>query len=635
METQHMKNYFAPASIGQIGNAIRTNADPAIEHSSEEPMTKNSRYSEPIASSSNRTPNIRKKTSFKDLPPEMVEEVLSNAFTLDLLHCRLVNRQWNEISSRIIQERDDISLCFEYSLGRYVQRFQQRQCKPCSLNIRRSVPALSVKHLTDLVICLNESPLFPFTSYRFDQLTTDLLVSMIDFIRNWGNRVRSLRVSFSDSRGNVEILLKMLCGRLPNLKKLTFGPSSPIPTTISLSFDSHQLRLPKLEVLCIPNDNFRIYGTMVEDILTASSNLKTFLMIEQAVSPNDMEILYKSEKLHCLKDLKIVVTEELIAYWKESPDRFELQLRSLSLSFNDIIYLDHELNSSASEIVNRLFHSSRNTLQTLVTQPLGPLIGLVFPKFDRLRQLRLRQELTQKDYQIFPFSFDWPHKLPNINELDVDILSDEHNLMFDESLKCLPNIEILRVSWKRNRHVFAELIKRTPNVKTLAIRDDYSFWFRRVRHINFEEISTYLPKLENLSWQIHIKNSFWYKLDAVITGLPANFCKSLAEEFRNENDLSADKVSKYWKRCNPSIHDLTELKTLHIHFDKCTYYIKDEDDDSDDGNRDEAGFDPDSIFYETGFTKVSQFLGFDQMPNLEIEIHHRRFNKCTSLDTNL
>lgn len=36
---------------------------------------------------------------------------------------------------------------------------------------------------------------------------------------------------------------------------------------------------------------------------------------------------------------------------------------------------------------------------------------------------------------------------------------------------------------------------------------------------------------------------------------------------------------------------------------------------------DEAGFDPDSVFHKTGFTKVSKFLAFDQMPNLKFRSH--------------
>lgn len=36
---------------------------------------------------------------------------------------------------------------------------------------------------------------------------------------------------------------------------------------------------------------------------------------------------------------------------------------------------------------------------------------------------------------------------------------------------------------------------------------------------------------------------------------------------------------------------------------------------------DEAGYAPDSLFYKTGFTKVSEFLAFNQMPNLTIRIN--------------
>lgn len=36
---------------------------------------------------------------------------------------------------------------------------------------------------------------------------------------------------------------------------------------------------------------------------------------------------------------------------------------------------------------------------------------------------------------------------------------------------------------------------------------------------------------------------------------------------------------------------------------------------------DEAGFSPDDILYETGFSKVSQFLAFDLMPNLTVQTH--------------
>lgn len=42
--------------------------------------------------------------------------------------------------------------------------------------------------------------------------------------------------------------------------------------------------------------------------------------------------------------------------------------------------------------------------------------------------------------------------------------------------------------------------------------------------------------------------------------------------------------------------------------------------DYDEDNEDEAGFGSESIFYKTGFTKVSQFIAFDRMPNLKLRI---------------
>lgn len=39
------------------------------------------------------------------------------------------------------------------------------------------------------------------------------------------------------------------------------------------------------------------------------------------------------------------------------------------------------------------------------------------------------------------------------------------------------------------------------------------------------------------------------------------------------------------------------------------------------GEQDEAGFYPGTTFYKTDFTKVSKFLAFDLMPNLQINTH--------------
>lgn len=39
------------------------------------------------------------------------------------------------------------------------------------------------------------------------------------------------------------------------------------------------------------------------------------------------------------------------------------------------------------------------------------------------------------------------------------------------------------------------------------------------------------------------------------------------------------------------------------------------------GTDDEGGYYPNSDFYRTGFTKVSEFLAFNLMPNLKVRTH--------------
>lgn len=76
--------------------------------------------------------------------------------------------------------------------------------------------------------------------------------------------------------------------------------------------------------------------------------------------------------------------------------------------------------------------------------------------------------------------------------------------------------------------------------------------------------------------------------------------------------------------------NILELKRLDIHFmfDVSNYCRNREFGLSDilcergyNGPLDDAGFCKDSVFFETGFSKVSKFLGFDQMPNLKVRIH--------------
>ena len=139
----------------------------------------------------------------------------------------------------------------------------------------------------------------------------------------------------------------------------------------------------------------------------------------------------------------------------------------------------------------------------------------------------------------------------------VEFLSESFNVLFDQSLR-LPSIEILRITGG-DRLVLQQMMRMTPNVKTLLIVDLHSYWFASEAIVNFEDLATYVPKLEHFGWQrfFHPNRYSMHKLDEVITGLPANLCKKLTEKFRNKDSLSATQLSAYQrKRIHPSIIDL-------------------------------------------------------------------------------
>lgn len=137
---------------------------------------------------------------------------------------------------------------------------------------------------------------------------------------------------------------------------------------------------------------------------------------------------------------------------------------------------------------------------------------------------------------------------------------------FQRSLT-LPTLETLRIT-SGNRQKIAHLMKLTPNVKTLVIMDDGIVWYGDTNGmVNFKDISLFLPKLENFSWQMCIGTKDMsrihrmYDFDAKITGLPVGLCKTLAAKMRGRgrNDLSAEEIAKYHLmrgECQASILDL-------------------------------------------------------------------------------
>lgn len=126
----------------------------------------------------------------------------------------------------------------------------------------------------------------------------------------------------------------------------------------------------------------------------------------------------------------------------------------------------------------------------------------------------------------------------------------------------MSSVEVLRIH-EVAREVDEEVMKMFPNVKTLLIIEDCDdYYFDPI--FNFREISKHWPNLENLGWKAYTDTRFdvMYQLDAIITGLPENFCEKLSDKFRKLDYVSAAEAFDYQlKRTNSSILDLKGKET--------------------------------------------------------------------------
>ncbi|XP_037033137.1 uncharacterized protein LOC119072085 [Bradysia coprophila] len=148
--------------------------------------------------------------------------------------------------------------------------------------------------------------------------------------------------------------------------------------------------------------------------------------------------------------------------------------------------------------------------------------------------------------------------------------------------------------------------------------------------VNFKDISTFLPKLENFGWEMVTGTKdmsripYMHEFDAKITGLPADLCIKLAEKLRDQNHFSVDEVAKYHSRQErePSILDLKGLKHFYA-----VFTVIDELSDYSAGDSASAlthgvKFEPEC---KSMITKVSKFLALDLMPNLKVFAHCYHF----------
>lgn len=322
-----------------------------------------------------------------------------------------------------MRQRADIEVRFAFKDQEFMHIIQHRCCKEMLIDGCSEVCITGSKSLTDLVECLAKSTDFPFTNFRFDNLRNFWNNDMRSFLAIWGSNIVTLNVDTDYQQKDVGLGLwrKLLFDRVPNLNKLEiefYGQGVwSVPNSIQSCADLCEFQLPQLEVFCVYCD-IEDSG-IVENILRAATNLKSFSNGYADVPT--LEMLLKLNKLHCLKQLEIEVTEELIGYWAKSPQNMDLKVKNLNLSFESKILENQQLKSNATSIVNQIFRSSKDVMHTLSIPKLGALAGLVIPKLETLQELHLEydQEYDQDDQSgpIFPPLFDSAGTFPNVKEL--------------------------------------------------------------------------------------------------------------------------------------------------------------------------------------------------------------------------
>lgn len=271
---------------------------------------------------------------------------------------------------------------------------------------------LGVKELSELVACVRDSQDFLCRSYRFDGIEHLESVDIRSFLTVFGEKIHSLEILLCIEEKFSEVLRTILF-ETPNLKKFKIGvwwSGATISFADSgLWYDPHQSQLPKLEAFFVGSFLQTLCPKVIEDILAAASNLKVISFDEHLTSA-DLQMLHSTQKFHCLKDVRIGVTRDIIDYWKASPKCLELQSVSLRLTICNSIYDSQQSKGDATDMLNELFRWCKDIIHSLHLVSLEAPEGLVFPKFEKLKKLSLRKST-------FPGSFDWIHSFPNVREL--------------------------------------------------------------------------------------------------------------------------------------------------------------------------------------------------------------------------
>lgn len=317
-----------------------------------------------------------------------------------------------------MRHRADIEVRFAFEDGEFMHRIQHRCCKELLIDGCSEFYIRGSKSLTDLVVCLAKSTEFPFTNFCFDNLRNFWNSDIRSFLAFWGSNIVTINVGIDYRVEDVGLLRKLLFDRVPNLKKLEIVQLNKmwsffhrdIPKSIQFCADFSEFQLPQLEELCVCG--YLEFSVQIENILRAATNLKTIWKAYADVPT--LKMLQKLNKLHCVKQLELVVTEELIGYWVKSPQNMDLKPEYLDVSFEPTIWENQQLKSSATAIVNQIFLSSKDVMQTLYIPKLGSLTGLAIPKIETLQTLHLQ---FGRSGAMFPPLFDLAGTFPNVREL--------------------------------------------------------------------------------------------------------------------------------------------------------------------------------------------------------------------------
>lgn len=264
----------------------------------------------------------------------MLETILRNVASLDLVDCREVNRKWNMVSSQILRQRTDIQITFSSQKGRLMSCIRHR---PFWLQKDYFKTRKKSMRLTDLIDCLEKSKNFPFSSFRFKDLGSDGTGDFERFSSFWGENIHEIAANIDDDENtsNNAEMLRFLLERTANLKRLAiqFGVEWLLKgrgeTPLHLFTASNKFELPQLNELRVRGAYTKFTG-IVEDILAAAPNLKLFEKCAMkrgnmlgSVTAMELTILHSMGKLHCLKNVSFMFREDLITCLEEIPEVLE------------------------------------------------------------------------------------------------------------------------------------------------------------------------------------------------------------------------------------------------------------------------------------------------------------------------